>query len=179
MRTARIVTAAQAVMRLALTTPPAPSCVSLRQPAKDELVEPAEPDVQAQQPEDRELQPAQRAAVMKLLPARSAPTATARSSTSCAATKCYALKAVAEAGGRGGGPAFGEDEYYLAFLGTPSTTTPWMLQFGGHHLAINLTMAREPGEHDAEPARRAARDLHVSRAGRCVRSATRTTRRLR
>ena len=42
-------------------------------------------------------------------------------------------------GGRG--PAFGKDEFYLAFLGTPSTTTPWMLQFGGHHLAINLTMA--------------------------------------
>ncbi len=37
--------------------------------------------------------------------------------------------------------AFGEDEYYLAFLGTPSKTAPWMLQFGGHHLAINLTMA--------------------------------------
>ena len=35
---------------------------------------------------------------------------------------------------------FGEDEYYLAFVGAPSTTTPWMLQFGGHHLAINLTM---------------------------------------
>jgi hypothetical protein len=44
-------------------------------------------------------------------------------------------------GGGRGGPAFGEDEYYLAFLGTPSATTPWMLQFGGHHLAINLTMA--------------------------------------
>ena len=44
-------------------------------------------------------------------------------------------------GGRGGGPAFGEAEYYLAFVGTPSTTTPWMLQFGGHHLAINLTLA--------------------------------------
>jgi hypothetical protein len=44
-------------------------------------------------------------------------------------------------GGRGGGPAFGEDEYYVAFLGTPSTTTPWRLQFGGHHLAINLTLA--------------------------------------
>jgi hypothetical protein len=43
--------------------------------------------------------------------------------------------------GAGGGPSFGKDEYYLAFLGTPSTTTPWMLQFGGHHLAINLTMA--------------------------------------
>jgi uncharacterized protein DUF3500 len=44
-------------------------------------------------------------------------------------------------GGRGGGPAFGLDEYYLAFLSMPSTTTPWMLQFGGHHLAINLTLA--------------------------------------
>ena len=46
-------------------------------------------------------------------------------------------------GGRagGGGPRFAEDEYFLAFLGTPSVTTPWMLQFGGHHLAINLTMA--------------------------------------
>jgi hypothetical protein len=44
-------------------------------------------------------------------------------------------------GGAGGGPAFGEDEYYLAFLGPPSAKTPWMLQFGGHHLAINLTMA--------------------------------------
>jgi hypothetical protein len=45
-------------------------------------------------------------------------------------------------GGRGGGGVvFGEGEYYLAFVGTPSTTAPWMLQFGGHHLAINLTMA--------------------------------------
>jgi hypothetical protein len=45
-------------------------------------------------------------------------------------------------GGRGGGGiVFGEAEYYLAFVGTPSTDAPWMLQFGGHHLAINLTMA--------------------------------------
>lgn len=43
-------------------------------------------------------------------------------------------------GGRGGGPNFGRDEYYLAFLGTPSLTDPWMIQFGGHHLAINLTI---------------------------------------
>jgi hypothetical protein len=48
---------------------------------------------------------------------------------------------VLKRGGGGRGPAFGEDEYYLAFLGTPSATTPWMLQFGGHHLAINLTLA--------------------------------------
>ena len=44
-------------------------------------------------------------------------------------------------GGSGGGVNFGQDEYYLAFLGTPATTAPWMLQFGGHHLAINLTLA--------------------------------------
>jgi hypothetical protein len=44
-------------------------------------------------------------------------------------------------GGPGGGVIFGEDEYFLAFLGTPSTSQPWMLQFGGHHLAINLTLA--------------------------------------
>jgi hypothetical protein len=47
-------------------------------------------------------------------------------------------------GGRGrsagGGVVFGEDEYYLAFVGTPSVSAPWMLQFGGHHLAINLTL---------------------------------------
>lgn len=45
------------------------------------------------------------------------------------------------ASGRGGRPSFGRDEYYLAFLGAPSLTEPWLLQFGGHHLAINLTMA--------------------------------------
>jgi hypothetical protein len=45
-------------------------------------------------------------------------------------------------GGRGGGGViFGGDEYFLAFLGAPSATAPWMIQFGGHHLAINLTLA--------------------------------------
>jgi len=44
-------------------------------------------------------------------------------------------------GGRqGGGVNFGADEYYLALLGTPSATTPWLIQFGGHHLAINVTV---------------------------------------
>jgi hypothetical protein len=42
--------------------------------------------------------------------------------------------------GPGRGPVFGQDEYYLAFVGTPSNNAPWMLQFGGHHLAINLTL---------------------------------------
>jgi len=39
-----------------------------------------------------------------------------------------------------GSPKFGRDEYYLALLGTPSVTQPWMIQFGGHHLAINVTI---------------------------------------
>ena len=43
-------------------------------------------------------------------------------------------------GGVGGGIRFGLDEYYMALLGTPSATEPWMIQFGGHHLAINVTV---------------------------------------
>src|ERR1017187_2714423 len=46
----------------------------------------------------------------------------------------------AVAGGRGGGVRFGLDEYYIALLGTPSATAAWMIQFGGHHLAINVTV---------------------------------------
>jgi Protein of unknown function (DUF3500) len=40
---------------------------------------------------------------------------------------------------------FGSDLYYISFLGTPSTTNPWMLQFGGHHLALNITIAGSKG----------------------------------
>ena len=42
-----------------------------------------------------------------------------------------------------GGPMFGNDQYYISFLGTPSEKDPWMLQFGGHHLALNITVAGE------------------------------------
>jgi Protein of unknown function (DUF3500) len=53
-------------------------------------------------------------------------------------------------GGRGGpggpgGDMFGSSLYYISFLGTPSTTRPWMLQFGGHHLALNITIAGSDG----------------------------------
>ena len=34
---------------------------------------------------------------------------------------------------------FGSGNYHVAILGTPSTTAPWMLQVGGHHLAYNIT----------------------------------------
>jgi hypothetical protein len=48
--------------------------------------------------------------------------------------------------GRGGSdPMFGKDIYYISILGTPSEKNPWMLQFGGHHLALNITIAGERG----------------------------------
>jgi hypothetical protein len=48
--------------------------------------------------------------------------------------------------GKGGdkGPMFGKDLYYLAIFGTPSDTKPWMVQFGGHHLGVNVTVV---GKH--------------------------------
>ena len=70
-------------------------------------------------------------------------------------------------GGRGGGVIFGEDEYYLAFLGTPSVTSPWMLQFGGHHLAINLTMAGS--QASMAPSLPAAQPASYTFEGRTVR----------
>jgi len=45
----------------------------------------------------------------------------------------------------GNNPLFGKDLYYISILGTPSETAPWMLQFGGHHLALNITIAGEHG----------------------------------
>jgi len=52
---------------------------------------------------------------------------------------------------------FGRVEYYVAILGKPSATDPWMMQFGGHHLAINVTLAGRlnvlaPTHTGAQPA---------------------------
>ncbi len=44
-----------------------------------------------------------------------------------------------------GGDLFGSDLYFISFLGMPSSTQPWMLQFGGHHLALNITVAGTRG----------------------------------
>ena len=46
-------------------------------------------------------------------------------------------------GGRGG--MFGRDLFYISILGKPSLKDPWMLQFGGHHLALNITIAGSEG----------------------------------
>ena len=35
---------------------------------------------------------------------------------------------------------YGPENYYINFLGTPSNSQPWMIQFNGHHLAINATI---------------------------------------
>ncbi len=43
--------------------------------------------------------------------------------------------------GGGGNLVFGKDEYYISFLGKPSASAIWMWQFGGHHLAVNATIA--------------------------------------
>jgi hypothetical protein len=42
-------------------------------------------------------------------------------------------------GGGPGGGGYSETKYIIAFLGTPSLTGKWMLQFGGHHYAQNIT----------------------------------------
>lgn len=60
--------------------------------------------------------------------------------------------------GGGGGPVFGRDEYYLSFVGKPSETDPWTIQFGGHHLALNVTLAGAhgtlaPSHTGTQPAR--------------------------
>src|SRR5438105_4440885 len=52
---------------------------------------------------------------------------------------------------------FGKGEYYVAILGVPSETQPWMIQFGGHHLAINISLrgadnALTPSHTGAQPS---------------------------
>ncbi|PYS33237.1 MAG: hypothetical protein DMG14_32270 [Acidobacteria bacterium] len=53
---------------------------------------------------------------------------------------------------------FGRAEYQIAILGEPSATEPWMIQFGGHHLAINVTVVAAqnvltPSHTGAQPSR--------------------------
>src|SRR5580698_4079534 len=48
-------------------------------------------------------------------------------------------------GGPPNGAMFGKDLYYISILGKPSEKDPWLIQFGGHHLALNITIAGERG----------------------------------
>jgi hypothetical protein len=49
-------------------------------------------------------------------------------------------EALRVASGARGSSMFGRDLFYISILGKPSVKDPWMLQFGGHHLALNITM---------------------------------------
>ena len=69
--------------------------------------------------------------------------------------------------GGGGSVSFGEDQYYVAFVGVPSTTEPWILQFGGHHLAINMTMGGS--QATLTPSHTAAQPATYTIEGRTVR----------
>ena len=67
----------------------------------------------------------------------------------------------------GRGPAFGRDEYYISFLGKPSATDPWMIQFGGHHLGLNITFAGEQGT--LAPSHTAAQPAIYELEGKTIR----------
>jgi hypothetical protein len=70
-------------------------------------------------------------------------------------------------GGKGGGPMFGADNYYLAIFGKPSATEPWMVQFGGHHLGVNVTVI---GKHFVlTPTHTGAQPSLFQRGGKEVR----------
>jgi hypothetical protein len=70
-------------------------------------------------------------------------------------------------GGPGGGALFGKDLYYISVLGTPAEKTPWMLQFGGHHLALNITIDGERGV--LTPTLTGAQPALYSEGGKTVR----------
>lgn len=74
-------------------------------------------------------------------------------------------------GGKGKGPMFGADLYYLALFGEPSETKPWTVQFGGHHLGVNVTVIGKhfvltPTHTGAQPARFKRGDAEVRPLGR-------------
>jgi hypothetical protein len=64
-------------------------------------------------------------------------------------------------------PMFGKDLFFVSILGAPSETAPWMLQFGGHHLALNITIV---GAHGVlTPSLTAAQPALYTENGRTVR----------
>ena len=75
--------------------------------------------------------------------------------------------------GPGGRPDFGRDEFFLSFLGEPSATEPWMIQFGGHHLALNITLVGERGT--LAPSHTAAQPAIYELEGKTVRPLGRET----
>jgi hypothetical protein len=76
-------------------------------------------------------------------------------------------EALKNAPGNPPGLLFGSDEFFVSILGTPSATTPWMLQFGGHHLAINVTLGGS--DSVATPSLTAAQPATYQLDGKMIR----------
>src|SRR5207302_6578407 len=68
---------------------------------------------------------------------------------------------------------FGHDEYYISLLGQPSATEPWMIQFGGHHLGLNITLVGEQGT--LAPSHTGAQPAIYELEGKTVRPLSRET----
>jgi hypothetical protein len=62
---------------------------------------------------------------------------------------------------------FGTDNYYISLFGTPSATKPWMLQFGGHHLGLNVTIVGKDAV--VTPTHTGAQPDSFARDGKTVR----------
>jgi hypothetical protein len=62
---------------------------------------------------------------------------------------------------------FGTDNFYLALFGKPSPTQPWMLQFGGHHLGLNVTVVGK--DSVLTPTHTGAQPTAFMRGGKTVR----------
>jgi hypothetical protein len=75
----------------------------------------------------------QRAAVLKILQAALSPEGYAQVTQITTADGVLATQ---------GGPQldFGADHYWIRILGTPGPAGPWTVQYGGHHLAVNVTL---------------------------------------
>lgn len=73
----------------------------------------------------------------------------------------------------GGQTMFGRDQYYVSFLGQPSTTKPWTIQFGGHHLGLNITLVGDQGT--LAPSHTGAQPALYELEGKAVRPLGRET----
>jgi len=160
--TARIVTEAQAVLKSLDEAGRAKVQFPFDGPQKTRWSNLPSPMFQRQGLRLSDVTPAQRDAVMKLLAAAFSGPGYQK------VTAIMHGDEVLRQGSSGGGRVvFGEGEYYLAFVGTPSTTEPWTLQFGGHHLAINLTMGGS--QATLAPSHTAAQPATYTVEGRTVR----------
>jgi hypothetical protein len=73
----------------------------------------------------------------------------------------------------GGRLIFGRDEYYVSLLGQPSRSDPWMIQFGGHHLGLNITLV--DGHGTLAPSHTGAQPAIYELEGKTVRPLGRET----